>query len=135
MQEKALKYITNDFISPYNELLEHCQKTTLYITRIKKILEFTFRILNDQLPHYLSNFVNLKKNPMTLRAQYALNLPKYDTITHRKNSFKYKAAFYWNTLCNDTKTTNNIHGFKLCMKEWSPSCSCGFCILCKLANM
>jgi hypothetical protein len=36
IQEKALRFITTDFTSSYNNVLVKCNKTPLYVTRIRK---------------------------------------------------------------------------------------------------
>ena len=36
------------------------------------------------------------------------------------------------TLSNNMKNASSLYSFKSFLSEWAPSCTCGFCILCKV---
>ncbi len=86
-------------------------------------------------PAYLSNLIIVKRVTVNLRSVNSLVMPKYKTITYGKNSFKYNASFYWTCMPNDEKNAQSIQYFKYIVKDWSPACACGFCLLCKINNM
>ena len=50
LQEKALRYSTLDFKSPYKQLLYNCGKSTLFLQRLQKLMEVIYRILNGLYP-------------------------------------------------------------------------------------
>ena len=43
-QEKAVRFTTTDFTSSYNNLSVKCNKTLLYVIRIRKFLEIAYKI-------------------------------------------------------------------------------------------
>ena len=135
IQKRALKFITNDFTSEYNVLLEKCKKSPLYIVRTRKFLEVVFRILNGMYPGYLTSFLSLKDNALHLRSVKPLNVPTFKTIKYGKSSMRYIAPHYWNKSPNDLKNCQNINCFKSILKEWCPVCTCGFCVLCRISNL
>ena len=135
IQEKALRVITKDFKSSYHSLLSKCNKSSLYVARIRKMQETIFKIINGMCPTYLSNIVNVKKTTINLRCENLLSIPKFKTVTYGKNSFIYKAPCYWNKVPNNVKNAQSMSSFKMLIRQWSPECNCGHCILCKITNM
>ena len=43
IQETALRFITKDFKSSYHSLLSKCNKSSLYVSRIRKMQETIFK--------------------------------------------------------------------------------------------
>ena len=111
IQEKALRHCTLDFSSSYTQLLRACDKSTLYTTRLRKITELAYRILNEIYPTYLSDFIQLKEC-RDLRAIIRLSLPKVNTVKHGKASLLHLTPMLWNSLNNDVKTSNTLSLFK-----------------------
>jgi hypothetical protein len=135
LQVKALKYVTLDFKASYCDLLKQCNKFPLYISRLHKLLEIIFRSQNNMYPEYINNLFHLKYMNYDIRSINKLWLPKYNTITYGKNSVRYMAPFYWNTLPNGCKVACDLNNFKLNVRLWMPDCSCGYCIQCNIFKM
>ena len=104
IQEKALRHCTLDLSSSYAQLLRACDKSTLYTTRLRKITELAYRILNEIYPTYLKDFIQLKEC-RDLRAIIRLSLPKVNTVKHGKASLLHLTPMLWNNLNNDVKTS------------------------------
>ena len=135
IQEKALRFITLDFSSSYHDLLNVCNKSPLYVIRLRKILELVFKILNKKTPMYLSIFAKRKISVRTLRRCNDLHLPKFKTILYGKKTMTYLAAMLWNSLDNDIQNAITLTNFKTQINKWSgPKCKCGFCIQCIISN-
>ena len=60
--KKALQYITQDFNvdSDYLGLLKKCNKSPLYVNRIRKMLETIFKIEQNDSPKYLKPYISSK---------------------------------------------------------------------------
>ena len=86
-KERALRFITTDFTSSYNNLLVKCYKTPLYVTRIRKFLEIAYKIMNDKCPEYLSKLITSKSVPVNLRSENNLIIAKYTKVAFGKNNF------------------------------------------------
>ena len=121
----------------YSNLLNVCKKHPLYIVRTRKILETVYKVVNELCPTYLSNLVHVRNKCINFRSKNNLTVPKFNTITHGKESFRYKAPYFWNTLSNNMKNASSLYSFKSFLSEWAPSCicTCGFCILCKVSRL
>ena len=130
-----MKFITLDFRSTHCELLNKCNKRPLYIVRISKFMEMTYKIINNSCPSYLDNCIKSKTMTFNLRRENNVCIPKYKTITYGKRSFNYMAPFHWNKLPNDFKNKNTLKEFKIALSNWTPNCKCGFCVQCYIFNM
>ena len=58
-QERALRFVYDDFKSTYEELLNKANIPFLHIMRIRRMTVETFRILNDIYPPVLSDLVRI----------------------------------------------------------------------------
>ena len=103
IQEKALRFITKDFKSFYHSLISKCNKSSLYVAKIRKMQETIIKIINGMCPTYLSSIVNVKNTPINLRCESRLSILKFETVTYGKNSFIYNAPCYWNKAPNNVK--------------------------------
>ncbi len=136
LQKRALQFILRDFHSSYNHLLLKCNKQSLYIMRIKKIVEFVYKLINDMHPSYLDDILHLSENVYDFRNILPLHVPKFNRITYGKNRLGYMSTIVWNSLDNKFKHGNNLNQLKIILREWKgPKCNCGFCIQCKIQNL
>jgi hypothetical protein len=76
IQERALRYIYDDFNSNYDQLLEKSGLISLKVRRLRAIALETYKILNDMSPVYLNDLLHLKHSkhnldtPILLRYLY-----------------------------------------------------------------
>ena len=132
MQERALRFVFNDFSSSYVVLLKKASKSSLYMSRIRMCAEQTYKILNNLSPPISQTFFDKSTNAYTFRDTDRIVLPNYNTITHGKNSFHYNAATIWNKLPLSIKQSNTLEIFKQHIKTWKgPTCKCNNCLVCK----
>ena len=124
-----MRLITKKFKSSYHSLLSKCNKSSLYVARIRKMQKTIFKIINGMCPTYLSNIVNVKDTTINLRCENLLSIPKFETVTYGNSSVIYNAPCYWNKVPNNVKCV-----FFLLIREWSPEFNCDHCILCKITN-
>ena len=61
IQERALRFIYNDYNSDYDTLLLNSKMPTLKLRRLRTMALEAFKILNHQGPVYLHDMLNLKK--------------------------------------------------------------------------
>ena len=97
VQERALRFIYEDYSSSYTTLLDMAKVPTLQVRRIRTMALETYKIINSQAPVCLSDLVNLKKSKYSFRYKHILDLPYVRTSTYGKKSFRYAAASLWNS--------------------------------------
>ena len=66
IQERALRFIYNDYISDYETLLLNSKMPTLNLRRLRAMAFLAFKILNHQGPVYLHDLLNFKTQNILL---------------------------------------------------------------------
>ena len=93
IQERALRFVYEDFDSSYEERLNKAKIPTLYVRRLRTMALETFKILNNMSPPVLSNLVRLRENTVyNIRYNNILQVPRVSTSKFGKKSFSYAAA-------------------------------------------
>lgn len=136
LNERALRFVYNDFVSTYRELLKTKKHTSLHMMRTQAIIELVFRVLYNSAPPIESKILKIKQVPYNFRDNNILELPTYKTIKFGKNAFRYLGAKMWNSVPSAIKTFTNLHDFKQALLAWQgPECTCGSCFYCLYDNL
>ena len=61
IQERALRFINNDFTSSLQVLLTSKNTLPLHVRRMKQMASEVYKIVNDITPAYMKDLVNIKK--------------------------------------------------------------------------
>jgi len=134
VHERAMRVATNDYMTPYKDLLKKTNRCSLYVQHLRTFIELVYKILHDEAPPIDSNFFQVQKVTHNLRDRCMLAKPKFSTINYGFHSLRYQGPHLWNQLPYNIKHPDDFVLFKSKLKSWSPSCSCGSCILCILCN-
>jgi hypothetical protein len=129
IQERALKFIYDDYTSDYADLLERSKLPFLHIRRIRSLALETYAIINKEGPNYLHNLVNIKDNHYSFRYNNTVDLPQVRTTRYGLNSFSYTAAKIWNSLPNNIRNASSFGMFRGMINKWGgcDKCSCAAC--------
>ena len=119
MQERALRFIYDDYISSYDELLHIAKVPSLQIRRIRTMALETFKIVHNLSPVCLQNLVKFKNSKYSFRYSNILDIPQVKTTRYGKKSFKFAAATLWNSLPDHFRTENSFSQFKSLMQSWN----------------
>ena len=128
IQERALRFIYDDYNSSYENLLEKSKLPSLKIRRLKTIAVETFKIIHKNSPSYLHDLINIKLKNYNFRSQETAVLPR---VRYGLKSFRYNAAEIWNELPNHCRRETSLGQFKNLIQTWDPmnsSCQCSACI-------
>ena len=136
LQKRALRIIFNDYESNYDTLLQRSGRPLLYVSRLRAVALETYKTINKQNPQFLQDLFVPKENHYGLRNGSQMIQPKVRTEKYGLNSFRYQGSKLWNSLPPDMKLAASASIFKnLLLKWYGQTCSCGFCILCKLNQL
>jgi hypothetical protein len=131
LQERALRFVLNDFSSDYNDILKTTEKPSVAITQIKLIAEQVYKVINNMAPPVSPSFFRNVHMPYNLRYKNKLFLERFNTVTYGKHSFRYMGAYIWNTLPEDMRLPLTHKEFKSKLKQWNgPNCNCKCCFWC-----
>ena len=130
VQERALRFLTDDMHSEYNVLLRKTNNISLLLSRMKSIAIEVFKSVHNLNPEFLNELFELNKCKYGLRDPFRLIPPKFNTIKYGKQSFSYYGSHIWNSLPNEYKLCVDFNGFKELINKWDgPKCSCCMCAI------
>ena len=129
IQERALRFIYDDYTSSYNSLLDLSKLPSLKTRRMRTIALETFKIINKKCPLFLQDLVVIKNNNYNFRYMNTAEVPRPKTTAYGKKSFRYEAAQVWNSLSNEARTMTSFDQFKNYINSWcgGQKCNCNAC--------
>ena len=128
VQERALRFIENNYTSPVSDILRKFKLDFLHVTRIKYMASEVFKILNGMSPSILESLIERKEVFYNLRLDNLVGIPKVYTSTYGKRSFRFSASQVWNSLPNQLRLAENYESFRRLLRTWDTEvCSCTIC--------
>ena len=128
IQERAIRFIENDFTSPLADLLKINKLSFLHISRIRNMACEVVKILNKIAPEYINNLIHVKKSVYNFRRGSQLEVPRVNTTRYGLKSFRYEAARIWNILPEYIKKCETFSEFRGLLHVWDgPVCTCSIC--------
>ena len=129
IQERALRFLLNDFTSSYSELLTKAGYESLHLRRMKTIACEVFKSLNSLNPSFMGDMFKMKENVYDLRDNHRLVQPVFKKLTYGRNTFGYYGAHLWNKLPSDLmNNAGDLNTFKSLLSSWEgPKCTCAMC--------
>ena len=129
LQERALRFIYDDYTNSYNFLLEQSQLPSLKIRRMRTMALETYKIINKTSPKFLHDIIKTKENTYNFRYKNTVDIPQPRTTRYGKKSFSYEAARLWNSLPNEARNLSTFGQFKNFISTWcfSENCRCSSC--------
>jgi hypothetical protein len=130
IQERALRFIYEDFNSDYDTLLLKSGLSSLTIRRLRMMAIEIFKILHKQSPAYLNDIISFKHISLknSFRRQQTVEIPQVTTANFGLHSLRYAGATLWNELPDAIRAQTNLNQFKSLINNWNGnSCRCGSC--------
>ena len=126
IQERALRFIYNDYTTEYCKLLNDNGEFTLYLKRVRIIAHEVYKAINDLSPEYTKELLKSRSIPM--RRPLDLYVPRVRQINYGYRSYTFEAPTLWNSLPLEIRDAQNFKVFKYLMKAWTgPNCRCNCC--------
>ena len=94
VQERALRFVYEEYNSSYEELLHKAKVPSLQIRRIRTMALETFKIVNKIAHVCLQNLVSEKNSKHSLRYVNVLDVTRVKSTHYVKKSFKLAAQHY-----------------------------------------
>lgn len=128
IQERALRFIYNDYVSDYDTLLALSKMPTLKLRRLRTMALEVFKILHKESPVYLHDLICFKNNHYSFRYTRMAEIPQVRTTRFGSSSFRSSAAKLWNSLPQHFREVHNFNHFKSLINAWNGGgCVCSFC--------
>ena len=98
IQKRALKFVLNDHVSDYPELLKKAMVPSIKITTLRYLAIEVYKCINNLNPKYLNELFVKKHCPYDLRDDNIIERPKVRTTHYGLKSFRDYGAKIWNLL-------------------------------------
>ena len=119
IQERALRFIYEDYSSSYEDLLNKSRLPTLKIRRLRTMAIEVYKILNKKSPMYLNDLFVYKESRYSFRKTNTVEVPQVRTTYHGLHSFRFAGATLWNELPNELRNVSSLSQFKSLINSWS----------------
>ena len=128
VQERALRFINNDYSSPLSDLLKSTNTQPLHVRRLQQMACEVYKIVNKMSPEYLSDLVKIKSSHYNFRAERQAEVPRVNSSRYGLRSFRSEAARVWNSLPNEIRVADSYPQFRRLIRSWdSHICGCPLC--------
>ena len=84
IQERALRFVTEDYDSPISDILVQTKSKLLHVSRLNAIANEAFKILNKDSPEYLHNLLSYKPSTYNSRRENQATIPQVNTTRYGK---------------------------------------------------
>ena len=107
LNKRILRFILQDYNSPYDILLRKVNLKSLFIRRLQNFMITLYKSLFfTNYSGYLKDMFTVRSSSYNLRGNHILALPNPKTTTYGLHSFSYLASRIWNSLPDNYKTLN-----------------------------
>ena len=127
LQKRALRFLYEDYVSSYEELLQKAGKETMKVNRLRSLCIEIFKLINNINPTYMNE---LRKISRVVCSNYKLNLdvPTINQVSFGDKSLRYYGPKIWDLLSFHIKSSENLETFIDIIKSWNGvSCKCKVC--------
>ena len=110
LQKRALRFLYDDYNSPWEEILKKPGKVCMSVTRLRYLCMEIYKIINNINPTFMKQIFQLRETKRTVRNQYKLNLivTKVHQVSYGEKSLRYYGSKIWNSIPFHVKTCENI---------------------------
>ena len=100
LQNRALCFLYQDYVSSYEELLQKAGKDTMKVNRLKSLCIEIYKLINNINPTYMNEIFKLRKISRAVCSNYKLNLdvPTINQVSFGGKSLRYYGPKIWNLL-------------------------------------
>ena len=93
LNKRILRFILQDYSSPYDILLSKDNLKSLFITRLQNFMITLYKSLFfTDYPGYLKDMFTVRSSSYNLRGNHIMSLPNPKTTTYGLHSFSYLAS-------------------------------------------
>ena len=122
LQKRVLRFLYEDYVSSYEELLLKAEKETMKVNRIRSLCIEIYKLINNINPTYMNEIFKLRKISRAVRSNYKLNLdvPTINQVSFGGKSLRYNGSKIWNSLSFHVKSSKNLEAYHKYYKklEW-----------------
>lgn len=116
--KRAMRFLTNDHESNYEDLCKQEKQLNVYRKCIKAVAIQMFKIKNGLSPDYVNELFTRREVNYEMRDSNNFNIPRYKTVKYGKRSLIYYAPKLWTNLPIHVKDAISLRTFKSAVTKW-----------------
>ena len=118
VQERALRFIHNDFVSGKRLLLEQSKDIFIRLVTMRCLALEVFKCMNGLSPSYIKDLVEMNMNSYDLGDNKKLVWPCVKTTLYGLRTIRYHGGHIWNMLPVQYKDWVDVHDFRKLLLTW-----------------
>ena len=128
VQERALRFINNDYSSSLKKLLSQTKTEPLHVKRLKLMACEVFKMVNKLSPEYIQDMISIKTSTYNFRGERKADIPRVNTTRYGLRSFRSEAPRIWNSLPSNLRVAESYPQFRRLLRRWDGlGCGCPLC--------
>ena len=144
LHERALRLAYKDYVSNFHELLEKDKSVTIHKRNLRALVIEMYKIDHKISPSFIRELVVKEDSPYNTRAttnvvldannraeiskKSSYKVPKINTVSFGKESFRWLGPKLWNSLPEETKHAKSLEVFRQKVKSMTfDQCPCNLC--------
>ena len=117
IQERALRFITDDYETPYEMLMRNTETTTMRVRQMQCLCVEIYKTLSDLNPKYMQELSERNSSSYSTRRLNDLKIPRVNQTSCGSRSIRFEGSRLWNHLPEKIKSSENLYIFKVPMKR------------------
>ena len=117
-QERARRFLHNDHVSSYTDLLLKLQRCTVHVSRLRSLSLEIFKNLNDLNPSFMKDVFQIRASNYSSRNPDNLTHYGPNQVTFGTNSLRFLGPQIWNCLPEGLKSADDLNTFKSLITKW-----------------
>ena len=127
IQERAIRLVYNDNISPFDELLSKDKSVTIHERNIQIVAIELYKVINGTTADINKEIFQLKPSNL-YNSSFPFKTRNVHTTLYGTETLMHLAPKIWSILPNHLKEIKTLNLFKQRIKNWKPvNCPCKLC--------
>ena len=118
LQERAIRFVFNDYSTSYDSLLKLANLLPLSIFRLRFLAIEVYKCIKKENPTYLNDLFTSRIPNYNFRDNDLIQQHRFKTVKYGYKSFQYYGAKLWNSLPPEVKNSASLNIFKTRLNTW-----------------
>ena len=105
IQERALRFITDDYESSYEMLMKNTETTTMRVRQMQSLCVEIYKTLSNLNPKYMRELFERNSLSYSTRRPNDLKIPRVNQTSYGSRCIRFEGAKLWNRLPENIKSS------------------------------
>ena len=119
IQQRALRFITDDYVSNYETILRDTEMTTMRARQMQNLCIEIYKTLSNLNLEYMHELFERNSHTYSTKRPNNLKIPRVNQASFGSRSIRAERAKLWNHLPENIKSSENLSIFQNPIKRWN----------------